>query len=209
MTTFKNVFILCTGRCGSTTIIRACEHLTNYTAAHESRTPRLGDERFAYPEGHIEADNRLSWLLARLDAHFGSDAFYVHLRRDREKVASSYANRAHKGIFEAYRGNGILMGNRSADRVSVAADMVDTITANIDYFLRDKPHQMEIWLETAKQQMPEFFERIGAQGDVDAALAEFDVRHNPQMIPPPKRKSPLASRALRRMAHEIEKRTAK
>ena len=55
-----NVFVLCTGRCGSTTFACACRHIENYTAAHESRSHLAGPERFAYPEDHIEVDNRLS-----------------------------------------------------------------------------------------------------------------------------------------------------
>lgn len=53
-------------------------HCTNYTAGHETLRPRLGDERFAYPAYHVEADNRLAWLLGRLERHYGKDAFYVH-----------------------------------------------------------------------------------------------------------------------------------
>ena len=62
-----NIFILNTGRCGSTTFIKACEHIKNYTCAHESLLTEIGAQRFNYPQDHIEADNRLSWLLGRLD----------------------------------------------------------------------------------------------------------------------------------------------
>ena len=34
---FSNVFVLCTGRCGSTTFTQACQHIQNYTASHESK----------------------------------------------------------------------------------------------------------------------------------------------------------------------------
>ena len=55
------VFVLCTGRCGSTTFARAAAHATNFTAKHESRTYKLGAQRLAYPDNHIEVDNRLAW----------------------------------------------------------------------------------------------------------------------------------------------------
>ena len=42
-----NVFILCTGRCGSLTFTRACGHMTNFTTAHESRVALIGDARLA------------------------------------------------------------------------------------------------------------------------------------------------------------------
>ena len=104
-----NVFVLCTGRCGSTTFARACSHIENFGVAHESRCAQLGDSRFAYPENHIEVDNRLSWLLGRLDRAYGDDAFYVHLRRPDQQVAASFLNRYRGGIIRAYRGEGILM----------------------------------------------------------------------------------------------------
>jgi hypothetical protein len=69
---YRNIFVLCTGRCGSTTFIKAAGHIRNYSAAHESRTEELGHARFAYPNFHIEADNRLSWLLGRVDTLFGA-----------------------------------------------------------------------------------------------------------------------------------------
>ena len=56
-----NIFVLCTGRCGSMTFTKACGHIDNFSSAHESRCGRLGNERLAYPENHIEVDNRLSW----------------------------------------------------------------------------------------------------------------------------------------------------
>lgn len=75
-----NIFVLNTGRCGSTTLIKACRHITNYSEAHESRCAMLGRERLNYPPNHIEADKRLVWLLGRLDKEYGDDALYVHLK---------------------------------------------------------------------------------------------------------------------------------
>ena len=86
-----NVFVLNTGRCGSVTFIKACQHISNYTAAHESRSHCIAGERLAFPDNHIEADNRLSWVLGRLDAAYGDNAIYVHLRRDRTDTIRSFA----------------------------------------------------------------------------------------------------------------------
>ena len=94
-----NVFVLCTGRCGSTTFIESCRHIRNFSCAHESRTRLLGNERLAYPPNHIEADNRLSWFLGRLDREYGDDAFYVHLVRNTKDVARSYARRFTSGSY--------------------------------------------------------------------------------------------------------------
>ena len=50
------VFVLSTARCGSQTCERACRHLTNYTAGHETRKDTLAPDRFAV----LQADHR--WL---------------------------------------------------------------------------------------------------------------------------------------------------
>lgn len=174
-----NVFVLCTGRCGSMTFARACGHARNYTAAHESRTGLLGADRFAYPSQHIEVDNRLSWLLGRLDRAYGDDAFYVHLLRDRDAVAASFVKRIDRGIMRAYRDNGILLGlPEDADPTGIALDYCDTVNANIEQFIATKPARMTMRLEDAAVGFPQFWERIGAVGDLQAALRSFEVRHN-------------------------------
>ncbi|MCU7891439.1 MAG: hypothetical protein KZQ78_07430, partial [Candidatus Thiodiazotropha sp. (ex Ustalcina ferruginea)] len=106
-----NVFILNAGRCGSTTFIQACQHITNFTAGHESRSTLTGEQRLAYPANHIEADNRLCWLLGHLDRQFGNNAIYVHLSRDRQGSANSFVKRADYGIMKAYR-EGLLLGGQ-------------------------------------------------------------------------------------------------
>ncbi len=176
-----NVFILSTGRCGSMTFERACRHITNYTAGHETRAGRLGVARLDYPANHIESDNRLSWFLGRLERRFGDDAFYVHLQRDRESVARSYARRWKRGMILPAYAEGIYLGLEAdieADALAIAWDYVDTVTANIELFLRGRSNCMAFHLETAGRDFPEFWEWIGATGDLAAALAEFEVAHN-------------------------------
>jgi len=170
-----NVFVLCTGRCGSLSFVRACEQIENFSAGHESLMGKLGDERVAYPDAHIEADNRLVWLLGRLEQRYGTEAFYVHLRRAPEKVAQSFARR-ERGILPAYR-RGIMWCKR-AEPLAVARDYCRTVTENIEYFLRDKPQRMDFWIESAEEDFPVFWERIGASGDLQAALAAFRTPHN-------------------------------
>ncbi|SRR5258707_186120 len=174
-----NVFILCTGRCGSTTIIKACQHISNFSSAHESRAHLLGDDRFNYPPNHIEADNRLSWLLGRLGRRYGKDAVYVHLKRNLRDTADSFVNGAGAGIFKAYKGSGIIMGSRKGIApMAIALDYCDTVTSNIEMYLQDKPNKLEFNLEKAKQDFPTFCELIGAEANMGKALAEFDVRYN-------------------------------
>jgi hypothetical protein len=173
-----NVFILNSGRCGSTTFIRACSHITNFTARHESRCGLIGAERLNYPSNHIEADNRLSWFLGRLDEKYGDNAFYVHLQRDRDACAESFAKRSDFGIMQAYR-DGIILemeGNPSARDIGI--DYLDTITANITQFLREKTHQMSFRLEDAENDFRKFWTAINAQGDQQAAIGEWTNKYN-------------------------------
>lgn len=173
-----NVFVLNSGRCGSTTFIEACRHISNYTAAHESRVSMIGEQRFAYTANHIEADNRLCWLLGRLDRTYGDTALYVHLRRSPGATADSFVKRREFGIMKAYR-EGILMdGQPGQSAHDHALDYIDTVEANIEHFLRGKSNQMIFRLENAKADFSEFWNRIGAEGDLRFALAEWDISHN-------------------------------
>lgn len=174
-----NVFVLNTGRCGSTTFIKACQHISNLSSAHESRTHLLGEERFKYPNNHIEADNRLSWLLGRLDRYYGDGAIYVHLRRNTHDTAASFVRRYDSGIIHAYRNMGIMMHlPKDSDPMAVSLDYCDTVNSNIELFLKDKTKKMEFSLENAITDFMTFWKFIGAEGDANAALKEFEISYN-------------------------------
>ena len=186
-----NVFVLCTGRCGSTTFARACGHMTNYTSAHESRRrpemPLRTRQDVRYPGNHIEVDNRLSWFLGALDHEYGGDAFYVHLLRDREEVAASFLNRWEKrqtNIMFAFAWGMLTypydqVTQLSQDqRLEIARVYWDTVNANIRAFLRDKPRQMTVWLHEIKDSFPQLWNHIGATGDLPAAMRTWDTAYN-------------------------------
>lgn len=173
-----NVFVLNSGRCGSTTFIRACSQMSNYTSAHESRIHLLGDARLSYPAAHIEADNRLSWLLGRLEDAYGDNAFYVHLQRDVEATAASFVRRADFGIMQAYREGILLGGQPEQSAMEIALDYLQTVERNIACFLANKSRKMTMQLNQTRQQFPAFWQRIGAEGNLDAALAEWAVAYN-------------------------------
>lgn len=139
----------------------------------------LGEERFNYPPRHIEADNRLAWLLGRLERHYGDAPYYVHLRRNIPDTVQSFVNRYHSGIMRAYRGDGILKNlPEESDPHAVCLDYCDTVNTNIDSFLRGRSKKIEIQLETIDTDFIRFWEMIGAEGDLEAALAEFQIKHN-------------------------------
>ena len=184
-----NVFVLCTGRCGSTTFSKAAAHMTNFTAGHETRCSLIGNHRLAYPPSHIEIDNRLSWFLGRLDCAYGKNACYVHLQRDLLETAESFCDRWNFGIMQAYR-SGILMGGKVTDaadekaKFSVAFDYCRTVNENICCFLKDKPNHMAFRLENAANDWERFWTWIGAKGDFAASLGEWNIKHNARKTTP-------------------------
>ena len=172
-----NIFILNAGRCGSTSFIKACSHISNFTAGHESNIQLTGTQRLEYPDNHIEADNRLCWFLGRLDRAFGNQAYYVHLTRNRQDNINSFVKRSHFGIMKAYR-EGILLGGQNQQTEEIAADYLDTIETNIELFLKDKQLKASFRLEQAEQDFKRFWQQIGAEGDLQSALTEWQTRHN-------------------------------
>ncbi|MEN8202594.1 MAG: hypothetical protein ABFS28_08370 [Bacteroidota bacterium] len=177
------VFILSTGRNGSLSFARACSHISNYTSGHESRARILGKDRFLYPDQHIETDNRLSWFLGSLDHSFGNEAYYVHLVRNKEETVRSYNRRwiRNGSLIRAYCEGIQQISLHKLDeqrRLDVVGDFYERVNDNIRHFLKDKEHKMRIQIEKIEEEFPEFWEWIGAEGDLDRAMESFAQRHN-------------------------------
>ena len=163
----------------------ACSHLENYTSAHESLVDQIGVARFAYPENHIEADNRLTWHLGQLAQKYDSqDVFYVHLRRDPEKIAQSYLKRwaeisFRAGIMPAFANGIVMRGSEwpTEEKINVCRFYVETVIANNLEFLETRPH-MDVSLEDNGVSFANFLDRIGAVGDLDLMKQEWSKPHN-------------------------------
>ena len=171
-----NVFVLCTGRCGSVTWAEACKHISNFTAGHESRWGRFGADRLDYPDRHIEVDNRLVWYLGLIDRLYGGDAFYVHLVRNRQAVIASYVERHHRELMAGWRC--ITDMELAGTPEQRASDYVDAANAAIESFIRDKPYWLRVNIETAVDSFCEFCSAIGAVVDDAKALPVLLRRHN-------------------------------
>ncbi|QSE98407.1 hypothetical protein [Fulvivirga lutea] len=178
-----NVFILCTGRCGSTTFIRACKFIENFTSGHETLSREIGNRRFAYSENHIEADNRLSWFLGELEERFGDKAFYVHLTRDKDKTVNSFNKRwdGTVSIIRAFSA-GILMKKNEMltddEKLHICEYYYDTVNRNISHFLKNKTNKMAICLENIENDFELFWKSINAKGDMDVAVKKFKTKYN-------------------------------
>ena len=177
------VIVLCSGRTGSTTLYQSCQYINNFTVGHESQAGILGTERFLFPDQHIEIDNRLIWQLGSLEQHIGDQAFYVHLTRERSAVKQSFINRLYqpKSIFYGYCESikKSTPEDLKPDEIAyLADDLLDSIDANIRYFLKDKTYQMEFNVENYQQDLDRFWNFINAKGDHDKALAQWSKKHN-------------------------------
>lgn len=171
-----NVFVLGTGRCGSVTFSKACQHLTNFTTSHESPFP----PRFRWEYGQIEVSPRLTWVLPQLRQAYAHDdsVFFVHLVRQRELVCQSWIRRGMQrgaGFF----GN-LAWGQRHMPPPEiVAATCYDTMTGLINEFLEHFPdNSMTIRLEEAAGMWDTFCDAIDAQGDREAGRREFATVYN-------------------------------
>lgn len=179
----KNVFVLNTGRCGSTTFSKACQYMTNYTSGHELRVNEIGDSRLNYPTSHIEVDHNFCWMLGNLDQLYGNKAFYVHLVRDKQKVIKSTYKRWNYSFnstrFFTQEVLGIVPELLSeSEKLAVVSQENETKTSAINLFLLDKTNTILIDIDDPKKAFTEFWNRIGAEGNLEKALLEFDVRHN-------------------------------
>lgn len=185
---YDNVFILGTGRCGTMTFTKACQHITNYTAGHETRTNQIWFDRVNYPANHIEADNRLVWFLPYLEKWCeGKKVLFVHLIRHRTPLVDSLAKRFHPGSILFSYLHGILLETPShtpnlvtKTPQDIAASYVDLVYAHLEFFKKHTPHNnITPSMESMKSDhWALFWELIGAEGNFDAALAEWDVKYN-------------------------------
>ena len=176
------VFILCTGRCGSTTFIKACKHIENYTASHESLSKRLDETRFDYPDNHIEADNRLSWFLGDLGTRFNNDTLFVHLLRNKEDTTISLNKRWHEYSINRAFVTAICMSSidklSETEKLKACGFYYDTVNNNIRHFLLNQQKKLTINLENIKDDFASFWTLIDAKGDFQAALADLVIHYN-------------------------------
>ncbi len=182
--TFKNVFVLSPGRSGSKTFVEACLHLSNYSAAHESLSSKIGDERFAYPINHIEADNRLTWFTGELAKRFKEDVLYVNLIRDFDATVDSFHHRLHNSQYRASIMNAFAHGIiekpkdwREDQEHDLARFYVETVQSNIELFLKDRPHYV-VHLQDGGKSFNEFLNIVGAEGKLEVARATWLQVHN-------------------------------
>jgi hypothetical protein len=182
---YRNIFVLSPGRSGSKTFSEACQHLSNYSSAHESLSNQIGDARFAYPAGHIEVDNRLCWFLGDMQKRFSSsDTLYIYLKRDFDKTAESFLHRLKNSAYRASImgafAHGIIMKSgdwKPEEEERLARFYVETVQANIESFLKLTPH-LVVSLEDGGESFRTFLAEISAEGEIEKALQTWRHVYN-------------------------------
>lgn len=174
-----NIFVLSTGRCGSTTFARACSHIENYSCAHESQRGNLHRD---YPEDHIESDPSLSRILGWLEETYGDEAFYVHLIRNKEDTVQSLlrhsptTSKAHGELIGAYNRDKAIKEGPTLEEITY--DYYENVNRNIKNFLKNKNKKFKFSLESAKSNFEKFWSEIGAIGDLRKATNQWDKTYN-------------------------------
>jgi len=177
-----NVFVVGTGRCGTTTFSKACSHITNYTSGHESHAGTIDFSYIHFPDQHIEVDPHLTWMLGLLIQKY-PDALFVHLFRNRNDVVASWFRRgvdAHRGaapLLDVMCQTNCQTMSRTTYRRALGF-LYDMVCANIEGILRNATNSMSIRIDRAPNDFLAFWDRIGAEGNLVEATAEFELRYN-------------------------------
>ncbi|MBN2523446.1 MAG: hypothetical protein JXB24_09225 [Bacteroidales bacterium] len=177
------IFILCTGRSGSFAFIKACKHILNYSSGHETNAKKIGSAHFEYSDNHIEADNRLIWFLGALERKYADSPVYVHLKRNKSETIRSLNKRWHSkvSIMRAYCA-GILKTPieklNKKRRLEICEDYYNNVNLNIEVFLKSKSKSIMVNLETIQEDFRKFWNFIGARGNLENALIEFETNYN-------------------------------
>lgn len=172
------VFVLGTGRCGSVTFSKACQHIKNYTVTHEGKAGRLDLD---FPNNHIEVDPHLFWNIHELTLKY-KDAVYVHLIRDKIPCVLSLASRA--SVSKHWIPFVYQKEYPEKEDAHLAAE-------RFYRFVNDSIMKMILPYRFTYLQIPiggyreqilhafrEFWGTIGASGDFVQALREFDTHYN-------------------------------
>jgi len=86
------------------------------------------------------------------------------------------------GIMEAYTDGILMRSSYRNDPMELSLDFYDNVNMNIRTFLKDKSHKMDFALENAQEDFRLFWEKIGARGDLDAALHKWKKTYNKSKI---------------------------
>jgi hypothetical protein len=167
------IFVVGTGRCGTTTFAHAAAYLDNYTVCHESHAGRVGD--WSYPDQHIEVSAQLALGIPLLLERYPG-ARWVHLVRDRQPTVESMV-----AVSANYlRAFGLYWFHApDADPAAIAGALHDTVNALCEDLL---PDAFRFELDRAAELWPHCWEFMGGPTGFASRLHEsaqqWEIRHN-------------------------------
>jgi hypothetical protein len=168
-----NVFVVGTGRCGTSTFYQAARTIVGFTAGHETTAGTVPSWQFA--DQHIEVAAQLVYGIPRLRATY-PDARWVHLVRDREPCVRSLARQCWESMA-AFAKQWFLC-DHPAD-VALAAEQFHDLTNELIEALLPPDATMKIRVEELVEAWPRFCEWIGAEYDEEAAAGILHRKYNP------------------------------
>lgn len=166
------VFVFGTGRCGTVSVRDAFAVATNYESGHETFVAHA-----YYPENWIEVNPQLRITLPRvLTRH--PDALYIWLTRDKERVLESYERLDLGAWLSAFYS--LCPSVRPNNRWVAARFAVDQMLRDCQASYRTVPanQRLQVDIDNAAEWFPEVWQRIGAEGDLAAAVRVFDTPRN-------------------------------
>lgn len=167
------VFVTGTGRCGSVSFEAACRHFTNYRSGHETS---CGLE---YPDQHIEVSPHLRCCIPYLAAKYPG-SLWVHLIREPQPCIDSLAALDHGYVMRAYavlHSTALVGANPSDIAFWYYWWENDAIRTQLAALVAPQ-NRITLHLDRIKKDWERFTYWIGAQGDLGASLAAWDVRRN-------------------------------
>lgn len=166
------IFVIGTGRCGTVTFSKACEHITNYTSGHETTTHGKEGNGFNFPDNHIEIDPRLSQFMPILIDKY-PDALFIHLRRNKKDCVNSLSKRQSLALYNQFH-----LGSGITDYNKTASIYYDNTVSLVNHLLGRTKHRMIIELESVELGFKRFWQQIKAKGNLGKSLKELKIRYN-------------------------------
>lgn len=168
------IFVVGTGRCGTSTFYHACRHATNYTVGHESRAGRIND--YCYHDNYIEVSSHLAFAVPLLMER-NQGCRFVHIIRSKAACVASMAETREAIKAFAF---GISEGNprHGSEYLEWAAWLYDLINANITATVQTAWNAFLFHMDYADREWEECWRFMGCEGDFEASLAEWRWKYN-------------------------------
>jgi len=162
------VFVVGTGRCGSSTFYQACKTIKNYTCGHETFAGQVHD--FEYPDNHIEVAVQNVQALALLQNKY-PDARFVHLVREKEACIKSLLEQCPEYLkawaFQVFLTHGV------TEKVAMAYYHC------VNKYLTTVPNLITVRLEDLEWFWLNFVKCINAECDFEEVRKILNKKYNP------------------------------